>query len=101
MLHTPMYVPSILEGQKRVLGPLELESSMVVNHHVGTRNGTLSSKRETYAHNHVAISPTYLFVCLFLFVFGDRVSLCSPGCPGTHSVDQANPELGNPPASAS
>jgi hypothetical protein len=24
-----------------------------------------------------------------LFFFGDRVSLCSPGCPGTHSVDQA------------
>jgi hypothetical protein len=31
----------------------------------------------------------------------DRVSLYSPGCPGTHSVDQAGLELGNPPASAS
>jgi hypothetical protein len=31
----------------------------------------------------------------------DRVSLCSPGCPGTHSVDQAGLELRNPPASAS
>ncbi|GAB1300069.1 Sphingomyelin phosphodiesterase 4 [Apodemus speciosus] len=30
-----------------------------------------------------------------------RVSLCSPGCPGTHSVDQAGLELRNPPASAS
>ena len=39
-----------------------------------------------------------LFVCLF---FRDRVSLCSPGCPGTHSVDQADLELRNPPASAS
>ncbi|GAB1286759.1 Cytosolic phospholipase A2 epsilon [Apodemus speciosus] len=29
------------------------------------------------------------------------VSLCSPGCPGTHSVDQAGLELRNPPASAS
>ncbi|EDL24724.1 interleukin 17 receptor D [Mus musculus] len=28
------------------------------------------------------------FIYLFL-VFRDRVSLCSPGCPGTHSVDQA------------
>ncbi|GAB1301193.1 Predicted gene 8251 [Apodemus speciosus] len=28
-------------------------------------------------------------------------SLCSPGCPGTHSVDQAGLELRNPPASAS
>jgi hypothetical protein len=40
-----------------------------------------------------------LFVCLF--VFRDRVSLCSPGCPGTHFVDQAGLELRNPPASAS
>jgi len=32
----------------------------------------------------------------FLFCFGyfwDRVSLCSPGCPGTHSVDQAGQGL--------
>ncbi|EDL25189.1 mCG141959 [Mus musculus] len=39
-----------------------------------------------------------LFVCLF---FRDRVSLCSPGCPGTHFVDQAGLKLRNPPASAS
>jgi hypothetical protein len=31
----------------------------------------------------------------------DRVSLCSPGCPGTHFVDQAGLELKNLPASAS
>jgi hypothetical protein len=37
----------------------------------------------------------------FFFFFGGRVSLCSPGCPGTHSVDQAGLELRNPPASAS
>jgi hypothetical protein len=29
------------------------------------------------------------------------VSLCSPGCPGTHSVDQTGLELRNLPASAS
>jgi hypothetical protein len=34
-------------------------------------------------------------------VFQDRVSLCSPGCPGTHFVDQSGLELRNPPASAS
>jgi hypothetical protein len=28
----------------------------------------------------------FCFVCLF---FRDRVFLCSPGCPGTHFVDQA------------
>jgi len=31
----------------------------------------------------------------------DRVSLCIPGCPGTHSVDQAGLKLRNPPVSAS
>jgi hypothetical protein len=41
-----------------------------------------------------------LFLVLFLF-FRDRVSLCSPGCSGAHSVDQAGLELRNPPASAS
>jgi hypothetical protein len=38
---------------------------------------------------------------LFCFVFRDRVSLYSPGCPGTHFVDQAGLKLRNPPASAS
>ena len=33
--------------------------------------------------------------------FRDRVSLCIPGYPGTHSVDQAAFELKNPFASAS
>jgi hypothetical protein len=42
-----------------------------------------------------------LFVCLFVCLFRDRVSLYSPGCPGTHSVDQAGLELRNLPASAS
>jgi hypothetical protein len=43
----------------------------------------------------------FVFVFVFVFVFRDRVSLYSPGCPGTHSVDQAGLELRNPPASAS
>ena len=36
-----------------------------------------------------------------LFVFRDRVSLCSPSYPGTHSVGQAGLELRNLSASAS
>jgi hypothetical protein len=54
----------------------------------------------------VAGSPTWMgfscavrCVCVsFLLLF---VSLYSPGCPGTHSVDQASLELRNLPASAS
>jgi hypothetical protein len=38
---------------------------------------------------------------VFLVFFRDRVSLCSPGCPGTHFVDQAGLELRNLPVSAS
>jgi hypothetical protein len=40
-------------------------------------------------------------VVVFVFAFRVRVSLCSLGCPGTHSVDQAGLELRNLPASAS
>jgi hypothetical protein len=48
------------------------------------------------------LSRSFLpFVCFFFLVFRDRVSLYSPGCPGTHFVDQAGLELRNPPASAS
>ena len=44
-----------------------------------------------------------LFVCFCLFFgfFWDRVSLYSPDCRGTHSVDQAGLELRNLPVSAS
>jgi hypothetical protein len=48
----------------------------------------------------VGSSPS-LFFFFFFLVFRDRVSLYSPGCPGTHFVDQAGLELRNPPASAS
>jgi hypothetical protein len=54
------------------------------------------------ANKHSTIEPDpNLFFYLFVVVFQDRVSLCSPGCPGTHFVDQARLELRNPPASAS
>ena len=32
-------------------------------------------------------------VILIGFVIQDRVSLCSPGCPGTHVVDQVGFKL--------
>jgi hypothetical protein len=52
--------------------------------------------------NFLSFSFWFVFNFLnFYFVFRDRVSLCSLGCPGTHSVDQAGLKLRNPPASAS
>jgi hypothetical protein len=44
---------------------------------------------------------SFFFFFFFFLVFRDRVSLYSPGCPGTHFVDQAGLKLRNPPASAS
>jgi hypothetical protein len=54
------------------------------------------------AHNNTnSILFLGFFFFFFFLAFQDRVSLCSSGCPGTHSVDQAGLELRNPPASAS
>jgi hypothetical protein len=55
---------------------------------------------QTWSHRLKTKFALFLFVCLFVFVFRDRVSPCSPGCPGTHFVDQAGFELRNLPASA-
>jgi hypothetical protein len=51
----------------------------------------------------VAYFLTIIFYSFFFLGGGcrDRVFLCSPGCPGTHSVDQAGLELRNLSASAS
>jgi hypothetical protein len=54
-----------------------------------------------FAHLHMLSEFGHCSFCFCFCFFGDRVSLCSPGCPGTHSVDQAGLELRNPPASAS
>ena len=37
----------------------------------------------------------FMYVCMYLFIwfFQDRVSLCSPGCPESHSVEQADLKL--------
>jgi hypothetical protein len=43
----------------------------------------------------------FYFILFYFILFSDRVSLCSPGCPGTHSVDQAGLELRNLSASVS
>jgi hypothetical protein len=41
----------------------------------------------------------FLFFIYLFLIFQDRVSLYSPGCPGTHFEDQTG--LRNPTASAS
>ena len=51
--------------------------------------------------SHIREGSGQCVIYLFILDFRDRVSLCSPGCPGTHFVDQAGLEFRNPPASAS
>jgi hypothetical protein len=49
-----------------------------------------------------SFEQSYFLCCCCLFVFfRDRVFLYSPGCPGTHFVDQVGLKLRNLPASAS
>jgi hypothetical protein len=44
----------------------------------------------------------FVLVLFFVFWSFETGFLClNPGCPGTHSVDQAGLKLRNPPASAS
>jgi hypothetical protein len=60
-------------------------------------------KVKIYSHNKTVGFFVWLVGWLVgvFWVFQDRVSLYSPGCPGTHFVDQAGLELRNLPASAS
>jgi hypothetical protein len=59
----------------------------------------------SFFENSLLSSFLQLLIVLFIFIlfyfFRDWVSLYSPGCPGTHFVDQAGLELRNPPAYAS
>ena len=54
-----------------------------------------------FTHNvHTNINFFCLLFDCFLFFKTGFLSMCSPGCPGTHFVDQADLELRNLPASA-
>ena len=50
---------------------------------------------------HLGFCMVWNFFLKFCFVFRDRVSLCSPGCPEIHFVDQAGLKFRDPPASVS
>jgi hypothetical protein len=63
----------------------------------GTVQQRCSPRRQHISR--IFTSLSFVF-CLFVCFFQDRASLCSSGCPETHSVDQAGLELRNPPAPA-
>jgi hypothetical protein len=54
--------------------------------------------RPTYRLRILALGhQLHLLLLCFVLFFRDKVSLYSPGYPGTHFVDQAGLELRNPP----
>ena len=55
----------------------------------------------THAQTYTLENSHFHFDCLIGLVFLDNVSLSSPDCPGTHSLDKVDLELRDPPASAS
>ena len=61
--------------------------------HLSAFNPSPSSSVKSCQLQCLAVTHTFFFL--------DRVSLCSPGCPVTHSVNQAGLKLRNLPASAS
>jgi hypothetical protein len=54
-----------------------------------------------HLHTLVLVCFGFGFFFFFFLILRNRVSLCSPGCPGTHFVDQTGLKLRNLPASAS
>jgi hypothetical protein len=102
------WVPGHSEGYKEI--PYLLPSHPVHTHTYTLSKPPASASSELGGPvSAMAPSPSMilfsyifcLFVCFLFFVFRDRVSLNSPGCPGTHFVDQAGLGLRNAPASAS
>jgi hypothetical protein len=71
-------------------------SRAAVSHYVCAGNQSWDLWKNSKCSKHWAVSSlAFRSVCFVLFCFGDRVSLCNPGCPGTHSVDQAGLKLRN------
>jgi hypothetical protein len=65
---------------------------MSYKHSLASTNGISTNEIQ---FREVFVCLIVLFCFLFFWFFRDRVSLCSPGCPGTHSVDQAAENIFN------
>jgi hypothetical protein len=80
--------------------PAETPACLFYHHHLLLTSLLLELAYRTFC-GWMGISFMFCSFLFFWLVFRDRVSQCSPGCPGTHSVDQASLKFRNPPASAS
>jgi hypothetical protein len=97
VLITPSQNLGLNKAQRSQWFPCLTQNQLVM---LGGKNKQANCSSFWSDHNSKWVKVKCLNVLFFFFFFRDRVSLCSPGCPGTHSVDQAGLELRNPPASA-
>jgi hypothetical protein len=104
-IHNPVLTPRLVRYSPHMW--LLVQGSIGSNYFIWSLHQSHKSRadsaqcgREALLHFFVCLFCFVLF-CFVLFCFRDRVSLRSPGCPGTHSVNQAGLELRNLPASAS
>lgn len=63
------------------------------NHSSGSTHSQLRPFLSSPFHPGPTLSPARVILVCLLVWGGGRVSLCSPGCPGTRSVDEAGLEL--------
>jgi hypothetical protein len=73
----------IIRGKKRALNPTGLGLQTIVSHHTVAGNQIPVIRKSCQCSEPPHLSGLVLFDFCFVFVFLDRVSLCSPGCPGT------------------
>ena len=72
--------PAVLVTQEVEPGGLQEPRSLRFIH---TAQQIKQADKQTSVSKLTALKSRFLFVSCF--VFQDRVSLCSPGCPGSHS----------------
>jgi hypothetical protein len=99
----------ILEALRAMSFPLS--TAFIVSHKFGYVLPSFSLNFKVFnffisSLTKLSLSRLFIYSFIHSFIhsilgFSSRVSLCSPGCPGTRSVDQAGLELRIPPASAS
>jgi hypothetical protein len=90
-------------GLRREFRPVKVSESLsqTTAEGEGSKIAIKENEFNIYLFWNLTIYIYFVLFCFVVFVFRDRVSLCSPGCPGTHFVDQASLKLRNPSASAS
>jgi hypothetical protein len=99
-LYSQLLFDYTIQGQPGLQSEFQDSQGYTEKPCLGKKKKERERERESTSSHTFARKFNFNFF-LFVFVFGVRVSLYSPGCPGTHFVDQADLELRNLPASAS